>query len=157
MSIRIWTKERVFEESKKYTSRGEFKKGNSRAYTLARKNNWLNEMIWFEPSQKMKPNGYWTKERVFEESKKYKTFKEFKKGSIGAYFAAKKHGWFDEITWLKYEKNKSKPKGYWTKERVFEESKKYTSRSEFRKGSCVAYEVARKNNWWDDMPWIKML
>jgi len=78
MSIRIWTKERVFEESKKYTSRSEFKKGNSRAYTLARKNNWLNEMIWFEPSQKMKPNGYWTKERVFEESKKYDVEKHYK-------------------------------------------------------------------------------
>lgn len=65
------------------------KETQEHTHSLARKNNWLNEMIWFEPSQKMKPNGYWTKDRVFEESKKYKTFKEFKKGSIGAYLAAK--------------------------------------------------------------------
>lgn len=39
----------------------------------------------------------------------------------------------------------------WTKEQVFEESKKYTSIAEFQKKSVSAYTKALKNKWLDDM------
>jgi len=92
-----WTKERVFEESKKYSTRGEFKKGSHGAYEVARKNNWLDEMSWIKLSQKIKPNGYWTKERTFEESKKYLTRGEFKMGNTSAYYTAVVNKWLDEF------------------------------------------------------------
>lgn len=41
-----WTKETVFEESKKYSSRSEFKKKKSGAFRIAYMNGWLDEMIW---------------------------------------------------------------------------------------------------------------
>ena len=43
----------------------------------------------------------------------------------------------------------------WTKEAVFEESKKYTTKVEFKKSSSVAYRVAVKNEWIKEMTWIK--
>ena len=45
----IWTKEQVFEESKKYTSITEFQKKSNGAYTKALKNNWLDDMTWLIP------------------------------------------------------------------------------------------------------------
>lgn len=45
----------------------------------------------------IKPNGYWTKERTFEESKKYLTRGEFKIGNTSAYYTAVVNKWLDEF------------------------------------------------------------
>ena len=45
----IWTKDEIFEESKKYTSRLEFAKKSTGAYTKALKNKWLDDMTWLIP------------------------------------------------------------------------------------------------------------
>ena len=39
-------KEKTIEESKKYRSRNEFKHGSCGAYNAARKNKWIDEMLW---------------------------------------------------------------------------------------------------------------
>ena len=44
-----------------------------------------------------------------------------------------------------------KPKGYWTKEKVFEKAREYNTRKEFSKGCATAYQVARKNKWLDEL------
>jgi len=44
-----------------------------------------------------------------------------------------------------------KPNGYWTKERCHEEALKYTKRNNFIKNSNNAYEIARRNNWLNDI------
>lgn len=102
-----WTKERVFEESKKYSSRYKFFQGNRVAYGIAAVNNWLEDMTWL-PTPTIKPNKYWTRERVFEESKKYKGRNEFQKESNRAYHVAREKGWLDEMTWLKNYKDLDK-------------------------------------------------
>ena len=43
---KIWTKEDVLQESKKYTSRTEFAHGSPGAYQAACKKGWLAEMTW---------------------------------------------------------------------------------------------------------------
>lgn len=100
----------------------------------------------------------WTiKENVLNEAKKYTSRTEFKNKSNGAYCAAHRYGWFNEIYWLKNknEKGSEHKKRRWkTKDDVIKESKKYTSRSEFNKKSRRAYEIARKNKWLDDMIWL---
>lgn len=101
-----------------------------------------------------KQRNYWTKEKVLEESKKYKTRGEFAQKSPSASRSAHKNGWFDEITHFEFKKHTN---GYWTKEKVLEESKKYTNRVEFRNGSPTAYSLSKKFHWLDEMPWIKML
>lgn len=253
-----WTKERVFEEAKKYKSKYEFFKGCESAYQVARKNGWLSEMDWFVKGKR--PDGYWqNKENVFAESKKYDTIKEFERANQTAVVSARKNGWIKEMTWLVdgrlkmlsdkndsvykyyweetnsiyigrtlmrrqkirdkehifkekdivhiYSKENSfavppmeiieenltvkegleredywvnyyKEKGYnvlntgktgigsgslgaisygkWPKERVIEESKKYTTRKEFVRGCRGAYNVAYRNGWLKEMPWLKL-
>ena len=43
MSEIKWTKEKVFEESKKYKYKSEFRKYASRAYVVAHNNGWVDE------------------------------------------------------------------------------------------------------------------
>ena len=91
-----WNKETCYEEAKKYSTRTEFYKGCSSAYTVARKNKWLDDYIWFV--EVCKPIGYWTTyETCYEEAKKYSTRSEFKKGCDRAYAVACKNGWMDEL------------------------------------------------------------
>lgn len=87
-----WTKERVFEESKNYTTRTEFARGNSGAYYAAHRNGWIDEMDWLLNVQII-----WTKEKVIEEAKKYKCRWHFSKKSRSAYAAAKRYGLLDEL------------------------------------------------------------
>lgn len=98
---------------------------------------------------KTKPNGYWTKERVFEEARKYRTRKEFEKGCGSAYVTARRNGWLPEMTWFINGKIK------WTKEKVFEEARKYRTKEEFKKCCRSAYEAARRNGWIPEMTWFQ--
>ena len=40
-----WNKETCYEEAKKYSKRYEVQKGCSRAYAVARKNGWMDELF----------------------------------------------------------------------------------------------------------------
>lgn len=98
-----------------------------------------------------KPNGYWTKEKVFEVARQYQSKSEFNKGCASAYEIARKNGWLSEMDW--FVKGK-RPDGYWTKERVFEKAREYQTRSEFFKGCASAYVIARVNGWLKEMTWL---
>lgn len=45
-----------------------------------------------------KPRGFWTKERVLEEAKKYRTFTDWEKNSASSCAIAQKRGWIKEAT-----------------------------------------------------------
>ena len=145
-----WNKETCYEEAKKYSTRSEFKKGCSSAYKVARKNKWLNDYDWFV--EVCKPKGYWSYETCYEEAKKYSTRSEFKKGCSRAYKVACKNKWLDNYDWfVNGNKRAAEKKTKWNKETCHEEAKKYSTRSEFKKGCGSAYEVARKNGWMDEL------
>ncbi len=59
--------------------------------------------------KKRKSDGYWTKDKCIEESKKYKTVKEFYTHNNSCYTIASRRGWLKEFTWLLREK---KTNGY---------------------------------------------
>lgn len=145
-----WTKERVFEEGSKYSTKMEFKKNASTAYSIATKNKWINEMTWFVSSAR--PQGYWQiKQNVIDESRKYSSRVDFRWGAPGAYRSSIDNGWIEEMTWLK------RPQNYnlkWTRESVFAESKKFEYRGAFRKGNPSAYRVANINGWLVEMTWL---
>lgn len=100
---------------------------------------------------KRKKNCYWTEEAVTIEAKKYKTKKEFKEKSGGAFYAASKNGWLKKYFWL----NTIKPKGYWNYETCKEAALKYNTKSEFQKGDRRGYNLARKNGWLEEYTWLK--
>lgn len=148
-----WSKEKCFEEAKKYKTRSEFQKNASHAIHIARVNGWLDEMEWL-PKKEHHPKGYWNvKENVVNEAKKYTSVTEFQKGSGGAFNSARRLGIMDEFTW--FEKKEKLPFCYWkNKEHCIEESKKYASRNEFRKGNQSAYWASLKYGYLDEMIWL---
>ena len=244
-------KNKALNESKKYTSRMEFCKGSYGAYTVSKKNGWLDEMIWLNrknvytdpvdivykyhftgenavyvgrtiypelrdrqhrtreydtvfrfanehnteiPEMEIleegltvtegakregywekyyKDNGYniinkqpcgslgymakgkWSKRKCFEEAKKYNRRSDFQRNSSQAYHISMENGWIDEMDWMP--KNNAKPSGYWKKNKdlLFNESKKYSTKNEFKKGNQSAYWAAFRFGWLNEMIWLK--
>ena len=144
-----WTKEAVFNEAKKYSTRAKLKYANSTAYYVARINGWLDELFGVEKNKK--PIRKWTKDALLEESKKYDTRYHFQIGNESAYKAALERNLLNEMPWLKVVGHLVK----WDKESVLKESQKYTSRKKFCDGSPGAYHAALVNNWLDEMTWLK--
>ncbi len=148
-----WTYETCFELAKKCQTRSEMKSSSSFAYTLARKNGWLNEYVWFK-SKDRKPKGYWNNyEHCKEEASKYFTIVEFQKKCTAAYTWSKRNNWLSDYAWLKSKDRK--PKGYWNN---YEHCKKIAQScktiSEFAKRNSAAYMWSRKNNWIDSFEWL---
>lgn len=94
-----YTYDECYNIAKNYKTRRELALGNIGAYQAALNHNWLDDYIWFEARQN--PFKYWTKERVIEESKKYKNRGEFHNKCGTAYGKARINGWLDEFIWLK--------------------------------------------------------
>ena len=94
-----YTYDECYEIAKNYNTRLGLARGNVGAYKAALNHGWLDDYDWFESPQN--PYNYWTKERVVEESKKYRTRGEFHDFCGTAYGKARINGWLDELTWLK--------------------------------------------------------
>jgi len=95
---------------------------------------------------KLKPIGYWTKERCHKEALKYNTRGEFSKKSSSAYARARNMKWMEEIC-SHMKSVTSKPNGYWTKEKCHEEALKYSHKKNFYEKSLTAYEKSINKNW----------
>ena len=149
-----WTKEDIINIAKRYNNMKDFFEKEHSAYVAAQKRNMLyGELNWLKRSSNYKPKGYWTKKMALEESKKYTTFAELLNSNKGLYEKMRLKGWLSEASWLKRTINEV---GYWTKEKIIEESKKYTTKSEFKFYSQVAYVKAREMKLFDKMPWFKV-
>ena len=91
-----WNKDRCAREAEKYQSRSEFERGCSGAYNASRNAGWLDE-ICSHMHFLRKPGGYWTKERCMAVALRHQTRTKFSRRDAGAYQAAWKNGWLDEI------------------------------------------------------------
>lgn len=89
-------KERVLTTAKKFRSRTEFTKCNGSAYYAAIRNGWLDEACAHMKFGKT-PNGTWTKERLIQQARQYATREEFRGAHVGAYHAAHRKGWLEEV------------------------------------------------------------
>lgn len=99
-----------------------------------------------------KPNGYWTETKILEEAKKYKTLKEFRERANGAYSAASKLKIMNKLYSLTIFENIPNS---WTKEKCFEEAKKYNTRIEFHNNCAGAWKASKRNGWLDEYTWMK--
>ena len=90
----------------KYKSINDFRMCNQRLFKLLLERNELKQlcqdMNWRLPETKpnKKPISYWTKEKCMEGAKQYNTLKEFTVNLGGAYYAARKNNWLEEIKQL---------------------------------------------------------
>lgn len=144
-----WTLQTCISEANKYTFRSEFKKGHPAAYQAARKRGWL-DIVCKHMTEKVKPVGYWTLARCSEEAQKYLTKSDFVKSSGGAYAAASRNGWMDEIS--RHMLSDRVPRGHWNiKENCHKAALECVTRSDFKKLHRGAYRSAEKNQWLDDI------
>jgi hypothetical protein len=138
-----WTKGRCRTDAKQYNTRTEWQDNNASAYSVAAKNDWLDEccqhMVAAERPRK------WTKEICQIDAKQYKTRTAWKTNSIDAYTAAVKYQWLDEC--CQHMVLKKKPA--WTMNSCKTDALQYQSKSEWEKHSPSAIAAARKNDWLD--------
>lgn len=147
-----WTKERCAEEALNFETLKDFQKNSGSAYQAAHRNKWLEEICSHMEravGRVRKPKNFWTKARCSEEALKFKTLKDFREGSNGAYNAAYRNKWLDEI--CSHMEPSIHPKGYWTKPRVIELAQQCKSRDDFRKKGLGAIAAARKAGWLDEI------
>lgn len=149
MRKKKWTKDKIFEESRKYSSWRDFRDGNFTAYK--RSLCFADEIFWLQHLSE--PKNYWTRDRVFEIARKYETRSDFRLKEPIAYQIAIRDSLLEKMDWLGFLPTDSR---YWTFDKAQEESRKYTSkgRKAFQKGSSVAYYAAKRNGWLDDFPWL---
>lgn len=145
-AVKKWSKHKVFEESKKYASRTEFKHGCRGAYTVALKNGWLNDMEWLIP--KFLSIKKITKENVFLEAKKYEYKSHFRENASTCFKLAEKNNWIKEMTWFKVPFK-------WTKNECLKVSKQYKSLKEFEENCHSCYAYALKQGFLNEMTWLK--
>ena len=143
-----WTYETCYNEAKKYNSRHDFQcgKGSSGAYSVARKNGWLNDYIWF--ASVPKPSSYWTYERCRQEALKYKKNSDFNANSKRAYIIARENNWLKDFDWL------IKTRKSWTYQECYDLAKTISARSDFRKLYGSAYRASVMHDWIKDYTWL---
>ena len=125
----------------RYAHRQSFQCGNSLVYNYALRHGLLDEICKHMDSGTQIVT-HWTKERCQEEAYKYKTRKDFQKECRGAYAAAYRNKWLDDI--CVHMERPTPHNLYWTEERCAEEALKYTSRRDFQVNSLGAYNAAKK-------------
>jgi len=88
----------------------------------------------------------WTPASIEKEAKKYQSRNEFKKGSDGAYQAARRLKIMDKVC-----SQMTAAYTSWDKDSIAKEAKKYQSRNEFQQGSYGAYQAAQRRGILDDV------
>lgn len=83
------------------------------------------------------------------EKSQYKTLAEWRKAKPKDYHVAKVNGWISDIcNKFGWTRRKTKPSGYWTKEKCIKEAKKYKTKADWERGSSSSHSSARKNKEW---------
>ncbi len=142
------TKESIQKSALKYKTISEFLKADPAAYHTAYRNSWLSD-VCSHMTLLRKPNGWWTKNNIKKEAKKYKTKKDFSENCSTGYTTARSNGWLFDV--CKHMRGVKMPRGYWTKENLCTEALKYNTKSEFLRVNYLAYQIILKNNWLEDL------
>lgn len=115
-----WTKEKCYEIAKKYKTLKEFSNNEQNCYVACVKHKYIKEFDWL--IRKRKNDGYWSKERCYQEAEKYDTIKDFETNSKCACVISRRNGWMEDYVWLT---RLVKPSGYWrNKDNVFDAARK---------------------------------
>lgn len=128
--------------ARRYLRRQDFQKNNTMVFNFANRHQLLDS-ICQHMDDSAHEKQHWTKERCQEEANKYKTRKDFQKECRGAYAAAYRNKWLDEI--CVHMERPTPHNLYWTAERCAEEALKYMTRRDFQEASPGAYNAAKKN------------
>jgi hypothetical protein len=131
-----WTKEKCKETAMQYSHKWQFEQRSPAGMAAARRHGWVEEVCSHMEVRKL-PANTWDKESCRLEALKFNRRWEFGVKNKGAYTAAQKNGWLDDICSHMSYQNKAR-----TEESLQAEANLYSSRTEFAHHSPNAYRVA---------------
>jgi len=138
----------VLEEAKKYTYRSEWSKAGGGSFAMAQKKGWLEEASVHMKSPKV-PMGYWTKDRLIDDAKKYESRSAWKKANASAYATALNKGCLAEC--CEHMEFLQRPNGFWTKEKCLQSAQQYSTIQSWAMGDPAAYDAAKRSDWYKDV------
>ena len=143
-----WTKDKVETSAKKYKFKMIWKEKYPGAYAAALRGGYLQQVTTHMPV--LNPKGKWKiKEDVLDDARKYSSRSEWQDESVGAYEAAKLHGWFEEA--IAHMPKRAPNKNIkWNKDAVLQDASKYKFKKEWNENSSGAYEAAKNNGWFEE-------
>lgn len=161
--IGYWTKERIGAIAKEFTSRTQWAGLHNQSYNYARSKGWLNELSQHMAIPRsatksvpkppapvravVRPDGYWTKDRVLKCARQYQSRTQFSLMDHAAYNKALANDWIGEATAHMSGKKPATPRGYWTEQRCADIAKGYDRRVVWAAYHSQSYNMARKNGW----------
>lgn len=144
---KYWTKTLVIAEAQRYSSQSEWRKAGGGSMTAARVNGWIPAATAHMLSNQ-KTKGFWTKDRVLEDAKKYSYLAQWIKAKPSGYDAAKRNGWLEESR--VHMESPKKPMNFWTKQTLIEDAGKYSTKSQWKANNASAYATALNKGFLDD-------
>jgi hypothetical protein len=155
MGKRIWYRESVEAEARKYTKVSDFKAGSRGAYKWAVRWRVLKEVtaFMFQVEGAKKPPGYWTRERCKAIAAPYDLLPDFIAEEWSCYKKCCELGIREEVTahMARGRNNeRSVTYGHWNVlENVIQEARKYVKRTDWSDHSPSSYTAAHRNGWID--------
>lgn len=149
MGLRIWTREKIIEDAKKYKHRVRWQEKNGGAYAAAQRMRILKfatkhmtrpivENTW---NKGLKRPNKWTDKVLKDSALKYSTLYEWRKKEPSAYATASTRIMLDKIT---LHMKKMKLYKFWTKEKVMFSALKYKTKISWQLNDPKAYNAARR-------------
>ena len=144
-----WTKEMCYAEASKFMNRNEFHLNSTKAYAASVRNKWLND-VCKHMNTPYENRFKWSKEQINQISLNYTYRKDFQRENRNAYYSALHNGWLDDV--CKHMTYQKLPNGYWHNfDNCKAEALKYSTKTEFVRGSQHVYNIALKYKWIDDI------
>ena len=138
-----WTLEALFKEALKYNSRGEFRQKSPSAYTVAHRDDVMEQICAHMQLHRRRK----TNEEIQQDALKCRSKKEFYKKYRQSYAAAHRLRIIDKVcAHMPKRVNQSGQNGpnfKYTNERLTEIASRYENRAAFRKANDGAYQIAR--------------
>jgi len=152
MPSKKWTYETCREVASRFRTLKDFRCAYPSAYTVAKKNNWIDGYTWMSVC---KNAGYWDYDKCYAEAQKYETVSDFAHGNGSAHFRAKENGWIKDYHWFVDGKVLSAQKRTkWDYDACYQLASECRKKSELKFKNQRAYDVALKNGWFKDYTWF---
>jgi hypothetical protein len=142
----VFDEDQIMEEALKYQTRAEWMRCSPKTYRFALRHGLAD--IATRHMKYIVEHGKWTKEAVIESAKKYQTLMDWRLAESSAFVIACRNGWLN-LARSHFTVTKQ-PNGYWTKERVIENAKKYNKLSVWRVNESSARTIVLRNGWMDE-------
>ena len=150
--LRIWTKEKIMQDAKKYKHRVSWGEKSGGAYAAAQRMGVLKlstkhmtrpivENTW---NKGLKRPNKWSDQQLKKSASKYTSLYEWRKKEGSAYVTASQRKLLDDVTG---HMTKLKRYRFWSKQRVLESALKYENKVSWLNNDSTAYSMAHVRGW----------